>query len=78
MRKARVAAGVTPSVKQIDTLAAEYPAQTNYLYMTYHGSEDDGEEGRGGEGGYVPAAYTTTEWLMAHSMATKMMMLKTC
>lgn len=34
---------MTPSVKQIDTLAAEYPAQTNYLYMTYHGSEDDGE-----------------------------------
>lgn len=40
-----MAAGVTPSVKQIDTLAAEYPAQTNYLYMTYHGSEDDGERG---------------------------------
>lgn len=35
--------GVTPSVKQVDTLAAEYPAQTNYLYMTYHGDEDDGE-----------------------------------
>ena len=32
---------VTPSVKQIDTLAAEYPAQTNYLYMTYHANEDD-------------------------------------
>lgn len=45
VRKARVAAGVTPSVKQIDTLAAEYPAKTNYLYMTYHGSEDDGECG---------------------------------
>ena len=28
-------------MKQIDTLAAEYPAQTNYLYMTYSGSEDD-------------------------------------
>ena len=32
---------VKPCVKQIDTLAAEYPAQTNYLYMTYSGSEDD-------------------------------------
>lgn len=32
---------VQPFVKQIDTLAAEYPAQTNYLYMTYHASEDD-------------------------------------
>lgn len=30
-----------PSVKQIDTLAAEFPAQTNYLYLTYHGEEDD-------------------------------------
>ena len=32
---------ITPFVKQIDTLAAEYPAQTNYLYVTYHGSEHD-------------------------------------
>ena len=30
-----------PCVKQIDTLAGEYPAQTNYLYFTYNGSEDD-------------------------------------
>jgi carbamoyl-phosphate synthase large subunit len=30
-----------PFFKQIDTLAAEYPAQTNYLYLTYHGVEDD-------------------------------------
>jgi carbamoyl-phosphate synthase (ammonia) len=33
--------GIVPSVKQIDTLAAEYPAQTNYLYTTYNGEEDD-------------------------------------
>jgi len=33
--------GVTPFVKQIDTLAAEFPAQTNYLYMTYNASEHD-------------------------------------
>ncbi|MGD2295097.1 MAG: carbamoyl-phosphate synthase (glutamine-hydrolyzing) large subunit [Candidatus Aminicenantes bacterium] len=32
---------IQPYVKQIDTLAAEYPAQTNYLYLTYNGSEDD-------------------------------------
>jgi carbamoyl-phosphate synthase (ammonia) len=32
---------ITPWTKQIDTLAAEYPADTNYLYMTYHGVEDD-------------------------------------
>ncbi len=33
--------GIKPSVKQIDTLAAEYPAQTNYLYLTYNGNKDD-------------------------------------
>jgi carbamoyl-phosphate synthase large subunit len=33
--------GLAPVVKQIDTLAAEYPAQTNFLYLTYNGSADD-------------------------------------
>ena len=33
--------GIVPYVKQIDTLAAEYPAVTNYLYLTYSGSEHD-------------------------------------
>ncbi|MDR0349062.1 MAG: carbamoyl-phosphate synthase (glutamine-hydrolyzing) large subunit [Tannerella sp.] len=32
---------IIPAVKQIDTLAAEYPAQTNYLYLTYNGTEND-------------------------------------
>ena len=41
VREHRKALGITPFVKQIDTLAAEYPAQTNYLYITYHGSEHD-------------------------------------
>ena len=36
-RRARRPAGIVPCVKQIDTLAAEYPAQTNYLYLTYNG-----------------------------------------
>lgn len=40
---------MVPLVKQIDTLAAEYPAKTNYLYMTYHGAEDDGEPSKGFE-----------------------------
>ena len=35
VRKKRIEAGIIPYVKQIDTLAAEYPAQTNYLYLTY-------------------------------------------
>eukprot|EP00438_Fugacium_kawagutii_P016912 Skav236269 [mRNA] locus=scaffold2289:47277:70286:+ [translate_table: standard] len=34
-------AGIVPVVKQIDTLAAEYPAETNYLYLTYSGEEHD-------------------------------------
>jgi carbamoyl-phosphate synthase large subunit len=41
VRNYRKSLNVIPVVKQIDTLAAEYPAQTNYLYLTYHGSEDD-------------------------------------
>jgi len=41
IRETRVNLGIVPHVKQIDTLAAEYPAATNYLYMTYNGSESD-------------------------------------
>lgn len=41
VRRRRKELGITPVVKQIDTLAAEYPAQTNYLYLTYNGSEND-------------------------------------
>jgi carbamoyl-phosphate synthase/aspartate carbamoyltransferase/dihydroorotase len=33
--------GITPYVKQIDTVAAEWPATTNYLYLTYNGSAHD-------------------------------------
>jgi carbamoyl-phosphate synthase large subunit len=43
IRNLRKKHDVRPVVKQIDTLAAEYPAQTNYLYLTYNGSEDDME-----------------------------------
>jgi carbamoyl-phosphate synthase large subunit len=41
VREKRKGLGIIPCVKQIDTLAAEYPAKTNYLYLTYNGSEDD-------------------------------------
>ena len=41
VRNYRKANGILPVVKQIDTLAGEYPAQTNYLYMTYSGQEHD-------------------------------------
>jgi carbamoyl-phosphate synthase large subunit len=45
IRTERLAAKIRPTIKQIDTLAGEFPAKTNYLYMTYHGSEDDTEVG---------------------------------
>lgn len=41
VREYRKSQGILPAVKQIDTLAAEYPAQTNYLYLTYGGKEHD-------------------------------------
>jgi carbamoyl-phosphate synthase large subunit len=41
VRRRRQQLGVLPYTKQIDTLAAEFPAETNYLYMTYNGSESD-------------------------------------
>ena len=40
-RKYRLSLGIKPVVKQIDTLAAEFPAQTNYLYLTYSGTAND-------------------------------------
>lgn len=41
VRNYRKSKGIVPSVKQIDTMAAEYPARTNYLYLTYNGEEHD-------------------------------------
>ena len=41
VRALRKAYGILPVVKQIDTLGAEYPAKTNYLYLTYNGSAHD-------------------------------------
>ncbi len=41
IRDYRKQLGILPVVKQIDTLAAEFPAQTNYLYLTYGGTEND-------------------------------------
>ena len=41
VRRHRIQLGIKPVVKQIDTLAAEYPAATNYLYLTYNGTAND-------------------------------------
>jgi carbamoyl-phosphate synthase large subunit len=43
VRQYRKTKGIIPCVKQIDTLAGEYPALTNYLYLTYNGTENDVE-----------------------------------
>ena len=62
VRSLRKSFNLRPWVKQIDTVAAEYPAQTNYLYLTYHGVEDDIDFPGGhvmvlGSGVYVPVPY---------------------
>lgn len=44
VRNYRKSLGVIPVIKQIDTLAGEFPAQTNYLYFTYHGTTSDIEQ----------------------------------
>lgn len=41
IRKTRIKHGITPVIKQIDTLAGEFDAETNYLYVTYHGKTTD-------------------------------------
>lgn len=41
IRTRRIDAGIVPVIRQIDTLAGEFPAQTNYLYLTYNGAEHD-------------------------------------
>jgi len=43
VRRLRQKLGIVPAVKQIDTVAGEFPAETNYLYLTYGGTEDDVE-----------------------------------
>ncbi|MCP8306938.1 MAG: carbamoyl-phosphate synthase (glutamine-hydrolyzing) large subunit [archaeon] len=46
IRRIRKSLGIVPVIKQIDTLAAEWPAVTNYLYLTYNGDKDDIEISR--------------------------------
>ncbi|MCB1111556.1 MAG: carbamoyl-phosphate synthase (glutamine-hydrolyzing) large subunit [Chlamydiales bacterium] len=41
MRRERIKRGIVPVIKQIDTLAGEFAAETNYLYLTYHGTHND-------------------------------------
>ncbi len=74
VREKRKKLGVTPAVKQIDTLAAEYPAQTNYLYTTYHGREDDIETGEPnqiivlGSGAYRIGSSVEFDWCCVNAV----------
>jgi carbamoyl-phosphate synthase large subunit len=76
IRARRHALGVHPCVKQIDTLAAEYPAATNYLYLTYNGAEDDivfGEEGSVmilGPGAYRIGSSVEFDWCCVNAART--------
>ncbi len=68
VREYRKSLNVIPVIKQIDTMAAEFPAQTNYLYLTYHGVEDDikcGEENQIvvlGSGSYRIGSSVEFDW----------------
>ncbi len=77
VRVFRKAKGIVPCVKQIDTLAAEYPAQTNYLYMTYSGSEHDVEfpnDGKSvtvlGSGAYRIGSSVEFDWCGVNALQT--------
>src|SRR5437867_112947 len=76
VRTARDAAGIRPCIKQIDTLAGEYPAQTNYLYLTYHGQEDDVSfERQGsvlvlGSGAYRIGSSVEFDWCCVNTVQT--------
>jgi carbamoyl-phosphate synthase large subunit len=73
----REATGIVPVVKQIDTLAAEWPVRTNYLYLTYHGIEDDVEAGDGrrkvmilGSGAYRIGSSVEFDWCCVSAAAS--------
>ena len=74
VRKCRKEFNIVPVVKQIDTLAAEYPAQTNYLYTTYHGKEDDIETGEPeqiivlGSGAYRIGSSVEFDWCCVNAV----------
>jgi len=78
VRFTRTRLAITPFIKQIDTLAAEYPAQTNYLYVTYNGQEDDGEppsDGRKtvivlGSGAYRIGSSVEFDWCCVNTVRT--------
>ncbi len=66
---------VLPVIKQIDTLAGEFPAETNYLYLTYHGTENDVVPGKKqiavlGSGPYAIGSSVEFDWSSVQALRT--------
>ena len=77
VRAMRKSLGIVPVVKQIDTLAAEYPAQTNYLYLTYNGNSNDinyEDDGKSivvlGSGAYRIGSSVEFDWCSVNALLT--------
>jgi carbamoyl-phosphate synthase (ammonia) len=75
IRQKRKGMGILPVVKQIDTMAAEFPAATNYLYMTYNGDEHDVDfEDKGsivlGSGVYRIGSSVEFDWCSVSAIRT--------
>jgi len=76
VRKKRKKLRIIPYIKQIDTLAAEYPAKTNYLYLTYNASTDDLEKSDKhqvivlGSGAYRIGSSVEFDWCCVNSVQT--------
>ena len=77
VRARRKELGIVPYVKQIDTLAAEFPAQTNYLYLTYNGSKHDIDfynDGKSvivlGSGAYRIGSSVEFDWCSVNALQT--------
>ena len=75
LRRRREALGIKPAFKRIDTLAAEYPAKTNYLYATYSGESGDVEPLGGGvmvvgSGAYRIGSSVEFDWCCVKALET--------
>lgn len=76
VRRHRIKLGIFPFIKQIDTLAAEYPAKTNYLYLTYNAMEDDIKFGAAkqvmvlGSGAYRIGSSVEFDWCCVNAVLT--------
>ncbi len=77
VRRHRKSRGITPVIKRIDTLAGEYPATTNYLYVTYNGTEHDIDFARDGasvvvlgSGAYRIGSSVEFDWCSVNAAST--------